>query len=71
MLWGAAEGTGVVQAGAEEAQGSSHHSPQLLVGGWGEVGVDLCSQGTAIGWEVIASHCARGPPSRYTELSPE
>ena len=33
----------------EEAQGRPHRSLQLLKGGCGEVGVNLCSQVTAIG----------------------
>ena len=31
-----------------------------LRGDWSEVGVDLCSQVTAIGREVMASSCTRG-----------
>ena len=52
---------GTVHSGAGEGQGRPHRPLQLIhKGGRGEVGVGLCSQGTAIGREVTASRCAWG-----------
>ena len=59
-MWGAAERSGIVQYG-EARHGAgliTHYS--CLKGGCGEVGVGLFSQITAIGWEGMASGCARG-----------
>jgi len=61
------EGTGIVQSGEEEAQRNPYHSPQLT-GGFGEVGVGLFSQVTAIRQEVMASSCARGGSGWVLEI---
>ena len=60
VLWGVAEGTGMVQSGEEEAQGRLIALYNCLKGGGGEVGVRLCSQVTVRGREVMASSCTRG-----------
>ena len=60
VLWGAAEGAGIVQAGEELLSGHLIALYNTLKGGCGEVGVGLCSQVTSAGQGVMASSCARG-----------
>jgi len=60
VLWGAAEGTGIVQSGEEEAQGRPYSLYNCLKRDCAEVRVGLCFQVTVAGQEAMALSCTMG-----------
>ena len=61
LSWGAAGGTGILQCGKGEAQGTPYYSPKEVVAWWGRSLLPV----TVIGWEAVTCSCTREGPAGY------